>query len=175
MVNGLKLWAGDAANADGGVCDLQLPYVANMKKKIGMVIALPRIHPPPPYSVHFPNYQGAWLQSTPLDLCSKHRQVVCMQALFGIVQRNRLERKEVSCAGCFLRGQHACVLQIAGGSGLTPMLQVIKEIARNPQDTTEVTFVFANQSLEDIILKKELDEIAATHKNINVTTMEISL
>jgi len=57
---------------------------------------------------------------------------------------------------------------IAGGSGLTPMLQVIKEIARNPQDTTEVTFVFANQSLEDIILKKELDEIAATHKNINM-------
>jgi len=50
------------------------------------------------------------------------------------------------------------------------MLQVIKEIARNPEDTTEVNFVFANQSLEDIILKKELDEIAATHNNINVTS-----
>ena len=59
-------------------------------------------------------------------------------------------------------------LQIAGGSGLTPMLQVIKEIARNPEDTTEVMFVFANQTVEDIILKKELDELAAKHKNINV-------
>jgi cytochrome-b5 reductase len=60
------------------------------------------------------------------------------------------------------------VFQVAGGSGLTPMLQVIKEIARNPEDKTEVNFVFANQTLEDIILKKELDEIAATHDNINV-------
>ena len=62
------------------------------------------------------------------------------------------------------------MLQIAGGSGLRPMLQVIKEIARNPTDTTEVMFVFANQTVEDIILKKELDELAANNKNINVSS-----
>lgn len=48
------------------------------------------------------------------------------------------------------------------------MLQVIKEIARNPRDTTEVSFVFANQTLEDIILKQELDELAAKHRNVQV-------
>ena len=47
-------------------------------------------------------------------------------------------------------------------------LQVIKEIARNPEDKTKVSFVFANQTVDDIILKDELDDIAAKHDNINV-------
>lgn len=59
--------------------------------------------------------------------------------------------------------------QIAGGSGLTPMLQVIKEIERNPEDKTQVSFIFANQSVDDILLKKELDEIASRNDNINVS------
>ena len=49
------------------------------------------------------------------------------------------------------------------------MLQVIKEIERNPIDQTQVNFIFANQSVDDIILKKELDEIAAKNDNINVS------
>lgn len=57
---------------------------------------------------------------------------------------------------------------IAGGSGLTPMLQVIKEIERNPEDKTQVSFIFANQSVDDILLKKELDEIASRNDNINI-------
>lgn len=61
-------------------------------------------------------------------------------------------------------------MQIAGGSGLTPMLQVIKEIERNPDDKTQVNFVFANQSVDDIILKKELDDIADRNENIKVST-----
>ena len=61
------------------------------------------------------------------------------------------------------------MLQIAGGSGLTPMLQVIKEIARNPEDKTKVSFIFANQSVEDIIIKKDLDELNRSHDNITVS------
>ena len=45
---------------------------------------------------------------------------------------------------------------------------MIKEIARNPEDKTKVSFVFANQTVDDIILKDELDDIAAKHDNINV-------
>lgn len=33
---------------------------------------------------------------------------------------------------------------IAGGSGITPMLQVAHEILKNPQDQTEVRLIFAN-------------------------------
>ena len=35
---------------------------------------------------------------------------------------------------------------IAGGTGITPMLQVIREILSNPEDKTEISLIFANQS-----------------------------
>ncbi|CAK0786056.1 hypothetical protein CVIRNUC_009269 [Coccomyxa viridis] len=57
---------------------------------------------------------------------------------------------------------------IAGGSGLTPMLQVAQEITRNPEDKTEVTLVYANVSEDDILLRRELDDMARKHKNFKV-------
>merc|ERR1719382_851744 len=53
---------------------------------------------------------------------------------------------------------------IAGGSGITPMLQVIKEILKNPADKTEITLIFCNQTPADILLRKELDDMAAKSK-----------
>lgn len=53
---------------------------------------------------------------------------------------------------------------IAGGSGITPMLQVLKEILKNPEDGTEVTLIYANQTPSDILLRKELDGLAASSK-----------
>lgn len=35
-------------------------------------------------------------------------------------------------------------MQIAGGTGITPMLQVVSEVLRNPEDKTEVSLVFGN-------------------------------
>ncbi len=60
------------------------------------------------------------------------------------------------------------LLQIAGGSGLTPMLQVAQEITRNPEDKTEVTLVYANVSEDDILLRRELDDMTRKHKNFKV-------
>lgn len=37
---------------------------------------------------------------------------------------------------------------IAGGSGLTPMLQILRAVAQNPKDNTNVSFIFANQEGE---------------------------
>lgn len=48
------------------------------------------------------------------------------------------------------------------------MLQVASEIVSNPDDKTQVSLVFANQTEKDIILKKELDEMAAKHNNFQV-------
>ena len=54
----------------------------------------------------------------------------------------------------------AAIGMIAGGSGITPMVQVVKEVLRNADDTTQVRLLFANVSEEDIILRNELDALA---------------
>lgn len=48
------------------------------------------------------------------------------------------------------------------------MLQVASEIVNNPDDKTQVSLVFANQTEQDIILRDELDEMAAKHDNFQV-------
>ncbi|ORY18220.1 hypothetical protein BCR34DRAFT_583139 [Clohesyomyces aquaticus] len=52
---------------------------------------------------------------------------------------------------------------IAGGTGITPMLQIIKAIIRGRAtgDVTEVDLLFANVNPEDILLKEDLDALAA--------------
>lgn len=57
---------------------------------------------------------------------------------------------------------------VAGGSGITPMLQVASEIVNNPEDKTQVSLIFANQTEDDIILRDELDQMAAKHDNFQV-------
>lgn len=52
---------------------------------------------------------------------------------------------------------------IAGGTGITPMLQIIRAALKNPADKTKLSLIYANVTAEDILLKKELDELAATH------------
>merc|ERR1712144_169839 len=46
---------------------------------------------------------------------------------------------------------------VAGGTGITPMLQVAEAILNNPEDKTKVSLIFANVTEGDIILRKELD------------------
>ena len=43
------------------------------------------------------------------------------------------------------------------------MLQLIRHITRDPDDNTEMSLLFANQSENDILLKNELEEVAKTH------------
>lgn len=46
---------------------------------------------------------------------------------------------------------------IAGGSGITPMWQILQSIDANPADKTKVTLIFSNQTEEDILLRKEFE------------------
>ncbi|KAK7864189.1 hypothetical protein R5R35_004100 [Gryllus longicercus] len=55
------------------------------------------------------------------------------------------------------------VNMIAGGTGITPMLQLIRHITRDSSDRTEMALIFANQSEDDILLKKELEEVQKNH------------
>jgi len=57
---------------------------------------------------------------------------------------------------------------VAGGTGITPMFQLLEEILSNPDDKTEVTLIFANVSEDDILLKQELDAMQYNHDNFHV-------
>ncbi|EGG07362.1 uncharacterized protein MELLADRAFT_85788 [Melampsora larici-populina 98AG31] len=52
---------------------------------------------------------------------------------------------------------------IAGGTGITPMLQIIRACAKDPKDNTQISLIYANVNEEDILLKQELDEIHSKH------------
>eukprot|EP01137_Pigoraptor_chileana_P014059 Opistho-2@4914 len=62
----------------------------------------------------------------------------------------------------------AKIAMIAGGTGITPMYQVIKAILKDPQDKTEVRLLFANQTEDDILLREELEKMAAQHSQFKV-------
>ncbi|KAF9568111.1 NADH-cytochrome b5 reductase [Mortierella alpina] len=59
--------------------------------------------------------------------------------------------------------QHKSVAMLAGGTGITPMLQVIGGILKNKEDTTKMNLIFANVTPEDIMLKEDLDALAKAH------------
>lgn len=48
---------------------------------------------------------------------------------------------------------------VAGGTGITPMWQVIQAIDSNPADKTKVTLLFANISEKDVLIKDELESL----------------
>eukprot|EP00879_Flechtneria_rotunda_P003837 GHRR01004077.1.p1 GENE.GHRR01004077.1~~GHRR01004077.1.p1 ORF type:complete len:244 (+),score=98.61 GHRR01004077.1:156-887(+) len=54
---------------------------------------------------------------------------------------------------------------IAGGTGITPMLQVADHILDNPADNTKISLIFANVSEDDIMLRDKIDAVAAKHPN----------
>lgn len=60
----------------------------------------------------------------------------------------------------YSRGQFRELGMIAGGTGLTPMLQVATAILTDTQDTTKINLIFANVTEQDIFLKDELDRLA---------------
>ncbi|CAL5220115.1 g2068 [Coccomyxa viridis] len=52
------------------------------------------------------------------------------------------------------------ISMIAGGTGITPMYQVIKAVLKQADDDTQLSLLYANQSPDDILLFEELQEMA---------------
>ncbi|KAF5204204.1 Nadh-cytochrome b5 reductase-like protein [Thalictrum thalictroides] len=57
---------------------------------------------------------------------------------------------------------------IAGGTGITPMLQIIEAILKNSDDNTKVSLIYGNVSPDDILLKEKLDILSASHPNLKI-------
>jgi len=63
------------------------------------------------------------------------------------------------------RKEHTCTKlgMMAGGTGITPMLQVMAAILKDPTDKTEISVIYANQTEDDILVRDHLDGLAAKH------------
>jgi len=52
---------------------------------------------------------------------------------------------------------------IAGGTGITPMLQLIAAVLKNPKDKTKISLLFANQTEDDILVRDKLEAYQRDH------------
>ncbi|CAN9166766.1 unnamed protein product [Alternaria alternata] len=52
------------------------------------------------------------------------------------------------------------VILIAGGSGITPVFQLMQGILRNPEDKTSTTLILGSKDNDGLLLKSELDQVA---------------
>ncbi|OKL59395.1 NADH-cytochrome b5 reductase 2 [Talaromyces atroroseus] len=59
--------------------------------------------------------------------------------------------------------KHNHIGLVAGGTGITPMYQLLRAIFNNPEDKTKVTLVYGNVTEDDILLKKELQDLENTY------------
>ena len=57
---------------------------------------------------------------------------------------------------------------VAGGSGITPVLQMLNEIITVPEDLTKLSLIYANDTENDILLKDELDEMSEKYPHFEV-------
>lgn len=64
-------------------------------------------------------------------------------------------------AGTTRKVQCSGVGMVAGGTGITPMLQIAAHSASLPDDQLNLSLLFANRTPEDVMLREELDSLAA--------------
>lgn len=79
----------------------------------------------------------------------------------------------VDCKGPFVKlpvtpNAWPAVGMLAGGTGITPMLQVVREVLADARDTTELRLIYASRSPSDVILHRELTALAEAHPNFKV-------
>lgn len=54
---------------------------------------------------------------------------------------------------------------IAGGTGITPVMQIAAEILRHPEDTTQISLIFACREENDLLMRSTLDQWASVFPN----------
>ncbi|TDH72930.1 hypothetical protein CCR75_008689 [Bremia lactucae] len=79
--------------------------------------------------------------------------------IVNLMEGDSLELKGPYLKFSYVPNRYKRIGMIAGGSGITPMLQLVKTICRNPEDRTEITLIYCSTSEEDIILREEVEAL----------------
>ncbi|KAB5570486.1 hypothetical protein GE09DRAFT_709176 [Coniochaeta sp. 2T2.1] len=111
---------------------------------------------------HQPGYFDLLIKSYPTGNISKH--------MAGLAVGQTIRVKGPKGAFVYTPNMVRHFGMIAGGTGITPMLQVVRAIIRGRAagDRTEVDLIFANVTPQDILLKEDLDTLAAEDKGFRV-------
>jgi len=63
----------------------------------------------------------------------------------------------------YRRNMKSSIGMLAGGTGITPMYQVLSHILNDPEDKTHISLIYANITPSDILLRQDLDGLVARH------------
>lgn len=85
------------------------------------------------------------------------------QAMDALAIGDRLLFKGPKGRFTYVLGAKKAYGMLAGGTGITPMFQVATAVLKDPNDATTLSLIFANVTEDDILLRTELDELAARH------------
>jgi cytochrome-b5 reductase len=103
---------------------------------------------------HQPGYFDLLIKSYPTGNISKH--------MASMVIGQTLKVRGPKGAMVYTPNMVRAFGMIAGGTGITPMLQIIRAVIRGRPtgDKTQIDLIFANVNKEDILLKEDLDTLA---------------
>ncbi|KAI0902196.1 ferredoxin reductase-like protein [Annulohypoxylon nitens] len=111
---------------------------------------------------HQPGYFDLLIKSYPTGNISRH------MASLGVGQTIRVKGPK----GAFVYTPNMVrhFGMVAGGTGITPMLQVVRAIIRGRAagDKTQVDLIFANVTEQDILLREDLDALAKEDSGFRV-------
>jgi len=82
--------------------------------------------------------------------------------------KDSIEVRGPKGAFVYIPNMHKKIGMLAGGTGITPMLQVIRAILKDKHDTTEVSLIFANVNSDDILLQEDLDKLVEKYPNFKL-------
>lgn len=92
--------------------------------------------------------------------------------LAGLSIGDEVEFRGPKGAMRYTRGLCPKLGMVAGGTGITPMYQLIRAICENERDTTEISLIYANRSESDILLRTEIEAFARRYpKNFKLWYM----
>lgn len=83
--------------------------------------------------------------------------------IFGLKPSDTLSFKGPILKWKWEPNQFQDVTLIGGGTGITPLYQIITQVLKTKGDNTKINLLYGSQSPADILLKPELDALAAAH------------
>ncbi|KAH8099858.1 ferredoxin reductase-like C-terminal NADP-linked domain-containing protein [Cristinia sonorae] len=96
-------------------------------------------------------------------LIKRYEQGKMSQHIHSLKEGEKLSIKGPIMKFEYKTNQFDEVGMIAGGSGITPMYQILTHALSDPTNRTKFTLIFANLTPSDILLRSELDSLKSKH------------